>query len=220
MDDDGLEIRITGDNQQVIDETVADLNKRKGVQFQTVVKDGKLQVVGQVDASKLSKSERGLYDAIVDTKNTAEIKVVRFSDAVMFGQSALVGAPGRPAQAGLNIVDRADLNQLRKAGSEVAGEAIAHEALEAYVSVKEGLNTFDKAHARANEFFGNLRITGPNALPAGAALATSGRAEYDFRRIGVKATVEKTFITPQPAASVSNNWERIRGNIRVIPPPK
>ncbi len=60
IDDDGLEIKITRPSQQVIDETVADLNKRKGAQFQIEVKDGKLAVVGQVDASKLSKSERAL----------------------------------------------------------------------------------------------------------------------------------------------------------------
>ncbi len=139
----------------------------------------------------------------------------------MFGQSALVAGAGRSGQAGLNILDRADLNQLRKAGAEVAGEAIAHEALEAYVSIKEGLTNFEAAHKRANEFFGDLRVSAKiETLPAGAATATSGRAVYEFQRIGVKATVEKIFITPQPAADVDKNWERIRGNIRVIPPPK
>jgi len=82
------------------------------------------------------------------------------------------------------------------------------------------LTNFEAAHKRANEFFGHLRVICPNPLPAGAATATSGRADYVFQRIGVTATVEKTFITPQPAADVSKDWERIRGNIRAIPPPK
>jgi hypothetical protein len=127
---------------------------------------------------------------------------------------------GQYVSPGFNKVDRADLNQLRKAGSEVAGEVIAHEALEAYVGVAEKLRDYEAAHKKANEFFGNVEVRGPDPLPVGAATATTGQAIYNFRRIGVEAKVEKIFITPQPAADVNKNWERIRGNIRVIPPTK
>lgn len=209
VDPDGLEIKVTCQREQGCTETVADLNKRKGAQFQTELKDGKLVVVGKVDAGKLSKSERALYNAITDTKNVAELEVRTGSDSIMFDQYA---------SPGLNILDRADLNQLRKADSALAGEAIAHAALEAYVGVAEGLSTYAKAHDRANQFFGDVRVGTIQGLPAGAGMSTSGRTDYNFRRIGTTATVEKVFITPQPAESLPNNWERIRGNLRVIVP--
>jgi hypothetical protein len=90
--------------------------------------------------------------------------------------------------------------------------------MEAYVGIAEGLNTYEKAHARANEFFGNVQVIGPEPLPKGAESATSGRAEYNFRRIGVKVTIEKNFFSPQPAADVPNTWERTRGHIKVVDP--
>jgi hypothetical protein len=110
------------------------------------------------------------------------------------------------------------MNQLNKVDKRLSGEAIAHAAIEGYVGVAEGLGTYNAAHNRANEFFGDVKVTGPTALPAGAAMASSGTAEYNFQRIGITANVEKVFITPQPAESVPNNWERISGNLRVIVP--
>lgn len=81
----------------------------------------------------------------------------------------------------------------------------------------EGLSTYKGAHDRANEFFGDVKVGAIEGLPAGAAMATSGRTVYDFRRVGSKVNVEKTFITPQPAQSLPNNWERIQGNLKITP---
>jgi len=77
------------------------------------------------------------------------------------------------------------------------------------------MGTYDAAHGFANKFFGDVRVSGLNTLPPGAATATSGQATYNFQRVGVSVNVQKIFIVPQPAASVNANWERIRGNLIV-----
>ncbi|HYR77922.1 MAG TPA: DUF2341 domain-containing protein [Pyrinomonadaceae bacterium] len=218
VDDDGMEVKVDcgasdGKNfKQCVEQTTTDLNNRKGSQFTTEIKDGKLGVVGNVDVSKLSKSEAELYKAITDTKNISTLTIQMpgiGSENIMFDQYT-----GR----GANTVDRADMNQLNKADKSLSGEAIAHAAIEGYVGVAEGLGTYEAAHKRANEFFGDVRVGSIETLPPGAATATSGRTIYDFQRVGIKATVEKIFITPQPAESVPANWERIRGSLRVIVP--
>jgi RHS repeat-associated protein len=189
-------------------QTVTDLNNRKDAQFQ-VTRDadtGQLNVVGNVDASKLSSSEAELYKAISDPDHTATLDVRPGSDSIMFDQYA-----GK----GLNILDRADLSALGRANSILPGEAIAHAAVEAYAGLAEGKDTYDAAHSFANKFFGDVRVTGLNTLPPGAATATSGQATYNFQRVGVSVNVRKIFIVPQPAASVPTNWERIRGNLIV-----
>lgn len=99
--------------------------------------------------------------------------------------------------------------------SALPGEAIAHAAVEAYAGVGEGMSTYDTAHGFANKFFGDVRVSGLNTLPPGAATATSAQATYNFQRVGISVNVQKIFIVPQPAASVNANWERIRGNLIV-----
>jgi RHS repeat-associated protein len=196
VDPDGLDIKVTCANGQLCDETVANLNNRKDSQFKVELKDGKLAVVGKVDASKLSKSERQLYNAITDTKNTAEIEIRGGSDSVAFGQYA---------KKGLNIIDGVDIRQLNKVDPRLSGEAIAHEALEAYAGVAEGKSTFEEAHKRANEFFGSVVVSGIEAVPKSANPTFTGQAIYNFQRLGVRVTVQKLFISPQPAASLPNN---------------
>ena len=202
VDDDGMEVKVdcgasdSKNFKSCVEQTTTDLNNRKDAQFKVEIKDGKLGVVGKADVSKLSKSEAQLYKAITDPKNVATLTVQMpgiASQDIMFDQYTGQGS---------NTIDRADLNQLNKVDKTLGGEAIAHAA----------------AHARANEFFGDVRVGSIEALPQGAAMVTSGRTVYDFRRVGIQATVEKTFITPQPAQSLPNNWERTRGNIRVIVP--
>jgi RHS repeat-associated protein len=189
-------------------QTLADLNNRKDKGFDVTrdEKTGQLGVVGEVDRDKLSKSEQALYDAITGKDHTATLEVRPFSDSIMGDQYA---------KPGLNILDRADLTQFGKANSVLPGEIIAHAAVEAYAGLAQGKDTYQAAHGFANQFFGNLRYTDPIALPRGAATATSGASTYSFRRVGVDVNVRKIFITPQPAASVPANWERIRGNLIV-----
>lgn len=191
-------------------QTVTDLNNRKDAQFQ-VTRDadtGQLNVVGNVDASKLSSSEAELYKAISDPNHTATLDVRPGSPDILGDQYA-----GK----GLNILDRADLTQFGKANSVLPGEIIAHAAVEAYAGLAEGKDTYADAHAFANKFFGNIAVGDPLGLPRGARTSTSGVATYNFQRVGVSVNVQKIFIVPQPAASIPANWERIRGNIIVTP---
>ena len=68
VDPDGLDIKVTCANGQLCDETVTNLNNRKNFQFKVELKDGKLAVVGKVDASKLSKSEGALYRTCLQSR--------------------------------------------------------------------------------------------------------------------------------------------------------
>lgn len=219
VDPDGLDIKLTCANGGLCDETITNLNNRKNSQFKVELKDGKLAIVGKVDASKLSKSEGALYKAITDTKNTAELRITAASAQIEFGQSALVAATGAKPETGVNIVDAADVRALNKVDSSLSGEVIAHEALEAYVSVAEGLNTVQKAHARANEFFGNVSIENHAAVSVIGGNVYTGKADYNFRRIGITVNVEKRFVTPIPQQELQSKWgSGGGGNIRVLPP--
>jgi len=222
VDPDGMEVKVTctgssdeKKQQQCIEQTTTDLNNRKGAQFKVEIKGGKLAVVGTVDASKLTKSEAALYKAITDTKNVSELMVKIpgiGSENIMFGQYNGVGS---------NTVDRADLNQLNKVNTSLSGEVIAHEIIEGYVGVAEGLTTYKTAHIRADEFFGNVAVSNLKLLPEGAETATGGSAIYNFQRVGVSVKVEKTFITPQPAASISNlGTEPGHLKVTTVEPPK
>jgi len=219
VDPDGLDIKVTCADGKLCDEIVANLNNRKYAEFKTKLKDGKLAIVGKVDASKLSKSEGALYKAITDTKNTAELRITPASAQIDFGQSALVAAAGAKPEIGVNIVDAADVRGLNKVDPSLSGEVIAHEALEAYVSVAEGLKEVQRAHARANEFFGDVLISNYQSVNALSGNVYIGKADYNFRRIGITANVEKRFITPIPQQELQSKWGAGGGgNIRVLPP--
>ena len=196
--------RVTSDQ---CNQTVTDLNKRKDAQFQVSRNEKTGLLEAKVDdPSNLSKSEAELYKAINDTDNHATLQLAPFSANILGDQYA-----GK----GLNILDRADLTQFGKANAQLPGEIIAHAAVEAYAGVGEGKGSYGDAHSFANQFFGNVAVGTVFPLPAGAAIATSGHAAYNFQRIGTTVDVRKIFITPQPSASVSRNWERISGNLLV-----
>jgi RHS repeat-associated protein len=214
IDNDGLELKLTCTTTQDCDKTVEYLNNRKGGQFKTKLKDGTLRIVGEVDKTKLSKSELALYNAIVNPTITATLEIISSSDLIDFGYSALNNPKHTP---GLNLIDRSDLNQLNNANPALAGEVVAHEAMEAFGSAG-GIPSYELAHVFANQFFGNVEGSSPQGLPTGAASITSARRIYNFKRLGIEVTVEKTFVTPQPAESLPQSWDRTRGNIRVIPP--
>jgi RHS repeat-associated protein len=214
IDDTGLEIAMKCKIDEECKKTVDELNGRKGGQFKTELNEGKLRVVGEVDAKSLSKSERALYNAITSTERTATLEVVSSSDAVHFGYSAL---NNQKPVTGLNLIDRSDLNELNKVDSALSGEIVAHEAMEAWGSAG-GLSNYQLAHVWANQFFGQIDTLSSETLPTGAAIATSSRSVYNFSRSGTKVTVDRIFVTPLPAETVRNNWDRITGTIKVIPP--
>lgn len=220
VDDDGLEVKVdcgASDGRtfnQCVEQTTTDLNNRKDAQFKVEIKDGKLGVVGTVDTTKLTKSEAGLYKAISDPNNVSTLRIEMpgmNSAAIMWDQYV------RP---GVNVVDRADMNQLNNADKRLSGEAIAHALMEGYVGIAEGLGTYEEAHARADEFFGNVATTTAVGWPIGAPMSTSAIKMINFQRVGESVMVEKRYVSPIPAASVpGDGWFREQGNLRVIVPP-
>jgi hypothetical protein len=122
-------------------EAVQDVNSRKGAQFKVELKDGKLKVVGKVDQKKLSTAEKALFNAISDKKNTATINVVANT-----GQSEF----GTHDDRGVNTVDLGNLSKLDAAsnkGGLNSGDVIAHEAMDAYLSLSMDADAADQAAA-------------------------------------------------------------------------
>jgi len=90
--------------------------------------------------------------------------------------------------------------------------------MEAWASA-QGSPNYLFSHITADQFFGTVKTSDYETFPDGAPTATSARAVYNFQRIGMKATVEKTFVTPIPAQLVSGkNWDGLNGAIKVMPP--
>jgi hypothetical protein len=127
-------------------QTVTDFNNREGAQFQVTRDDktGQLNVSGDVDVSKLSGSERALYDSITNKDATGTVTVVSNDSSFDFEKST-----GK----GQNSVDRSDLNALNSADKRLSGEIIAHASIESYNSAKPGVSV-DQAHELAAQSFG------------------------------------------------------------------
>jgi hypothetical protein len=143
-----LDIKLNCDDKGRCGEAVQDINNRKDGQFKVELKNGKLQVVGKVDASKLNKAEKAFFNAITDTKNTATINVVANT-----GQSEF----GTHDSKGVNTVDLGNLSQLDAAsnkGGLNSGDALAHEAMDAYLSLS--IDDADEADRAAAEFYPGL----------------------------------------------------------------
>ena len=114
---------------------------RKDAQFKVELKDGKLKVVGKVETNKLSKSEKALYNAIKDAKNTATINVVSNT-----GQSEFRVHDSE----GVNTVDLENLSKLdapSNKGGLNSGDVIAHEVMNAYFNPSMEENAADQAAA-------------------------------------------------------------------------
>jgi hypothetical protein len=152
-----------------------------------------------------------LYNAITNTDTIATLDMVSSSNMVHFGYSPLNNIP---PVAGLNRVDRADLNQLDQV---VAGEFVAHEIMEAFAS-KQGLQNYQLAHAYANKFFGAVSVGPIGGLPEGAQMATTARATLNFHRLQTKVSIEIILTTPQPAQSLPNRFDYLQGSIKVVKP--
>jgi len=223
VDPDGLEVAVnckTNKEQTKAcqEQVTTDLNNRKDAQFKVEIKNGKLAIVGKVDASKLSKSERKLYGAITDSFGKATLNVEMSSDKITFG---------RFDGAGQNSVDLSDLSKLNASGNKtLAGEVIAHEAIEGYES---SLDLFDpdnpdalynSSHATANQFFGGVEIELSDASNLAGARVSSRDATFNFGRLGTSVTVTKKFKTPIPLASITRgNFPNLVGDIdKVVAP--
>lgn len=221
VDPDGLEVAVncktTKEQTKACQEqTTTDLNNRKDAQFKVEIKNGKLAIVGKVDESKLSKSERKLYTAITDSFGKATLNVEMSSDKITFG---------RFDGAGQNSVDLSDLSKLNGVNKSLSGEVIAHEAIEGYES-SLGLDDpdnpyslYDESHATANQFFGDVGIQLSDASSLAGARVSSRDAIYNFGRLGISVSVTKKFKTPVPLASITSaNFPNIVADIDRVAP--
>jgi RHS repeat-associated protein len=229
VDPSGLDVKVncktTKEKTQACqDETTTDLNNRKDAQFKVEIKNGKFSVVGKVDVSKLSKSEKKLYSAITDTYAHSTLNVELSSDKITFG---------RADAAGENSIDLSDLSKLNASGnSTLAGEVIAHETVEGSESSLDTMDEedagksyqdtgqFKRSHATANQYFGDVSITLPDASGLAGARVSSRDALYNFGRIG-SVSVTKKFNSPIPIASITSaNFPNLVGDIDKAVAPK
>jgi RHS repeat-associated protein len=130
IDPNGLDVAFKCDSAANCNQAVKDFNNRKGAQFQvTLGKDGKLHAVDGSVGKNLSKAEGALLGAVNDTKNTATINVIGNTGTSDFGDHV---------SRGVNGVDMGNLSKLdaaSNAGGLNSGDVMAHETMDAYMSL-------------------------------------------------------------------------------------
>ena len=145
----GLDISLKCSGGQADCNTAKDqLNGRENGQFKAGLdKHNKLTAhVSKAEYAKLSKSEKALYNAINNTSNHASINVVGNT-----GQSEF----GVHTSPGVNTVDLGNMSKLdapSNKGGLNSGDAMAHEAMDAYYSLSHDALTAD--HMAAGLFPG------------------------------------------------------------------
>ncbi len=196
-------------------QTVTDFNNREGAQFQVTRDDktGQINVTGDVDVSKLSGSERALYDSITNKDPTGTVTVVGNDSSFDFEKST-----GK----GQNSVDRSDLNVLNGADKRLSGDVIAHAAIESYNSAKPGVSV-DAAHAIARQAFGFLLDSNSWQPNTTGARVTAPSLLFRDTRANVDFNVTTKLKTPIPL--VTFNPQRIPGprdvtKVTILPPEK
>lgn len=138
----GLDVTLNCDTKENCAKAVQDFNNRKGAQFKVELgKGGKLQVVKGSVAKDIGGAEGKLLGAFNDTQNHATINVSGNTGQFEFGVHN---------SAGVNSVDLGNLSKLdspSNAGGINSGDALAHEALDAYYSLSMGAEAADWAAA-------------------------------------------------------------------------
>jgi RHS repeat-associated protein len=189
----GLDVALTGKDT---DKTLKDVNNRDKAQFKVKLdKNGILEVVDRdkADVNKLNKSERALFDAIVDTENHAVLEGVGQSDLIDFGQ--FVGN-------GTNQIDTSDMAKLRTASKTAAGEAISHEIVEAYSSSTGSCKDFRSCHKIASASFPEP-IGSENSQDnmAGNPILKTYTEKLEFTKVNVSVKITYKVTTPIPENS-------------------
>jgi RHS repeat-associated protein len=160
----GLDVALEGTQQG---EYVNDLNKRDKAAFtvaninnKVTIVDAKGNALGKAALKALGKTLSGgeaeLFKAITDTKTHATIDTGNGqpNENVLFGRNdmeAIGGARGR------NTLDMSEIKLLdspENKGGISAGDAVAHETLEAYVNAQG--KSPDAAHDFAGQHFGSI----------------------------------------------------------------
>lgn len=203
----GLDVTLKCDTKDNCAKAVTDFNNPKGAQFKVELgKDGKLQVVKGSVAKNLSKAEGSLLGAVNDTKNHATINVVGNTGDASFGVHD---------SKGVNTVDLQNLSQLDAAsnkGGLNSGDALAHEALDAYYSLSMGEEAADEAAAGLYPGVygptGNINI--PNAFNTAIVGSTYNQAITNgsgTERVSIR------YITPIPAIDLIGKTQAQRQEV-------
>jgi RHS repeat-associated protein len=189
----GLDVALKCDTQANCNKAVQDFNGRKGAQFKVELgKDGKLHVVKGSIAKGIGGAEGKLLGAINDSSNHATINVSGNT-----GQSEF----GTHDSKGVNSVDLGNLSKLdaaSNAGGLNSGDALAHEAMDAYYSLSMGEEAADEA--AAGLFPGLYGPTGNQNMlnPSGTAVVGSTFNQAITNGSGTeRITIQ--YITPIPA---------------------
>jgi RHS repeat-associated protein len=209
IDPNGLEVTV---NDKTTDGTGDDdykkiVNGRKDAKFQVdinnknkvIIVDAKGNALSKSDLKALGKTlkdgEKGLFNAITDTKNNATVNIVRDDPDIFFG------AYEKKGENTIDVGDANKLNDPKNVGGRAAYDSVAHETLEAFYTVSKNISE-TAAHQQVNAFFPGLglpintgRITTPNRQ---TVVGWRG----DFPVAGQTNTYEQiefTYVTPIPA---------------------
>jgi RHS repeat-associated protein len=203
----GLDVTLRCKRKKECREAVEELNRRKNQQFKVELgNDNKLHVVAGSVAKNLSKSESALMGAINDTQNHATLNV-----SANTGQSEF----GTHDSPGANSVDLGNLSKLdaaSNAGGLNSGDALAHQAMDAYFSLSMGEEAADQA--AAGLYPGLLAPTGnQNSLNRfGTAVVGSTFNQAISNGSGTeRVTIQ--YITPIPAIDLFGKSAAARTDI-------
>jgi RHS repeat-associated protein len=216
----GLDFEFRGKDK---DKFVDDINNRDKAQFKIKLTDkGIVEIVDKdkVDVSKLSKTEKAMFDAINDTEHRGILVGIDAQPGIDFG--GFLGKPYVLASngAGINLIDTSDVSLLRDADKTAAGEVMSHEMMEAYASATSGSLDYDTVHKEASKLFPEPTFTETNSLPneKGKSTMTGYTAVWTWTRpdkdISVRVTY--TFVTPIPRASITSQPQGNMTKIEVV----
>jgi RHS repeat-associated protein len=224
------DLTIIGDDATLL---AADMNHRDGAQFQIELGEGGLVGIAggadSVDQSQLSDAEQALFDAITDPANHGVLMGVPENPAIEFGTHTLDAVAASNVSTAVNLVDTADVGHLRNASPTAAGEAVSHEALEAYSAAKSGTKprdakeakkAYSDAHDAASKSFPEPRMGPGTSLPGekGKPVMTGVANEITYTRPKEAITVKITFkfVTPIPRASIRGHNAGNMTSIEVV----
>jgi RHS repeat-associated protein len=212
VDPDGMDFVLNcNGSQENCQQTVNDINNRKGAQFKVELgKNNKLQVVKGSVAKNLAANEKALIGAVNDTSTTATINVLGKDSSFNFEKYD---------QNGQNSIDRSDLNVLGGANSALPGEVIAHAMMESYSSA-QNQSGYERAHQFANRFFGQILIDTDNVypIPRGGPMVTGLDTAYRFGRNGMDVSVIRTLDTPIPLTTLRQRRTPPPGQVTSVTP--
>jgi len=191
----GLDVALKCDTAANCKQATADFNSRKGAQFQVALgNDGKWHATGKVDTSKLSAGEKALYGAISDGNGHATLNISGNT-----GQSEF----GTHSGTGVNSVDLGNTSKLDgtgNAGGLSSGDAIAHEALDAYDSLSMSADAADSA---AGQFFPGLYLPSHTSVDLSGGMLSGQTADQGIVNGSGTERITMKYITPIPLADLA-----------------